>query len=159
MALDNNLESAGILSEDELETFFMRVLGATLMDPDGSRYLRTPGLDISPFAIDPDDPEEYEYRVRALGFQRRVLVIFRMRNQDTLDAADEANRELIKAVLAFFEAYPDDGVFLHNGEHLLLECRDGQVVIDSGFEEFMEDPLLTEMVAGYPHRELRQPFQ
>jgi hypothetical protein len=147
------------VSEEDMLAFFTQVLGATLMDPDGSRYLRAGHVDVSPFAIDPSDPEEYEYRVAALGFQRRVLVIFRLSNLAALDERDEAYRQVVKAALEFFAAHPDDGVLLHYGEYLMLECRDGEVTIDSGLDAFMEDPVLTEMVAGYPHRKLRQPFQ
>jgi hypothetical protein len=45
---------------------------------------------------------------------------------------------VVKAALEFFATYPDDGVLLHYGEYVMLECRGGEVVIDSGFEEFME---------------------
>jgi hypothetical protein len=116
-------------------------------------------MHISPYAIAPDDPEESEHHATALGFQRRTLVVFRMSGTASIEEADEAYRQVVKAALEFFATYPDDGVLLHYGEYVMLECRGGEVVIDSGFEEFMEDPMLTELVAAYPHRKLRQPFQ
>jgi hypothetical protein len=158
VATEINLETAGAVSEEDLLTFFARALDATLMDPDGSRYLRASGMDISPYAIDPDDPEEYEYRVTALGFRRRTLVVFRMKGGISPDEREEVYRQLVKVVLEYFSTHPEDGVLLHYGEYVMLECRAAQITIDSGLDDFMEDPLLTEIVAGYPHRKLHQPF-
>jgi hypothetical protein len=158
VAIDIHLEAARAVGEEEMLAFFGRTVDATLMDPDGSRYLRTPGMDVSPYAIDADDPEEYEYRVAALGFHRRVLVIFRLRNLASPEEIAEAERQIVTSVLEFLSVYQSDGVLLHYGEYLMLECRNGQVTIDSGLEDLMENPLLTEAVAGYPHQKLRQPF-
>jgi len=52
VAIDIHLEAARAVGEEEMLAFFGRAADATLMDPDGSRYLRTPGMDITPFAVD-----------------------------------------------------------------------------------------------------------
>jgi hypothetical protein len=159
VAIDIHLEAARAVGEEEMLAFFGRAADATLMDPDGSPYLRTPGMDITPFAIGPDDPDEYEYRITALGFRRRVLVIFRLRNLATEDETAEAERQIVTSALEFLSTYESDGVLLHYGEYVMLERRNGEVTIDSGLEAFMDNPLLTEALADYPHRKLRQPFQ
>lgn len=156
MALEYTFEAAAAVEADELFGFFRQLTGAEVVDL-GDPFLRTAGMDITPYAVDPDSPREKEDYVPGAGFRPRVRVEFRMRN-----VADDASLELahavmLRSVLAFLASNPGDAVLLYNHERIIF-ARNGSDIVFDEWEGFDDNPAMHAVVAQFPRRKLEQPF-
>lgn len=156
MALEYTFESSPRVGADELFDFFKQATGAEVVHL-GAPFLRTAGMDVTPCAVDPDSPREREDFVPGAGFRCRVRAGFRMRNLASDYDRQEAYTAMLSSVLTFFLRHPGDGILLVNGERVVLSRYRDEVVFDT-WEGLDEEPAMVAVMAGYPRRQLAQPF-
>jgi hypothetical protein len=158
VALEIDFESAHEMPLEELRGFVARQADGEPLDPDGSPYFRTPGMDVSPFVIDPARLSEEEDRHAAkAGLRRRTLITFRERARAGDDEVLAGWVMLLNLVLEFMRRYPDDALLVYNGERVLMRCRDKHIVWDT-WDGFDEEPGLAAIVSRHAREELEQPF-
>jgi hypothetical protein len=158
VALEIDFESAHEVPVAELREFVARQADGEPMDPDGGPYFRTPGMDVTPFAIDARQLSEEEDRHAAkAGFRRQVFINFRFRHGATDEQSLAAWVMMLNLVLEFLRRYPDDALLVYNGERVLMRCRDSEIVFDT-WDGFDEEPALEAIVSRYPREEVAQPF-
>lgn len=158
MALEIDFESAYEMPVSQLRDFVARQSDGEAMDPDGSLYFRTPGMDVSPYVIDTRELSEEEDRhTGKVGFRRRVLVSFRERARAGEDDRLAGWVMLLNLVLDFVRHHPEEALLVYNGERVLMRCRDKEIVFDT-WDGFDEEPALAAIVSRYPREELDQPL-
>lgn len=156
MALEYTFEAGAEVGAEDLFAFFWQVTGGQVVDQ-GDRFLRTAGMDITPYAVDPDSPRELEDFVPGAGFRPRVRVEFRMGNLATDEEHATAQAVMLRAVLAFFASHPGDGILLSNHERIIL-ARYGASIVADDWDGYAVQPLMAEVVRELPRRSLEQPF-
>jgi hypothetical protein len=158
VALEIDFESAHEMPISELLDFVARQSDGELLDPQGTPYFRTPGMDVSPYAIDTRALSEEEDRHAAqTGFRRRTLVTFRERGRSTEQERLAGWVMLLNLVLEFLRRYPDDALLVYNGERVLMRHREKETVFDA-WEGFEDEPALAAIVSRHPREQLEQPF-
>jgi hypothetical protein len=65
---------------------------------------------------------------------------------------------MVEAVLAFFDAYPGRGVLLFNGEEAILQRLGDGIEFGSDWDDWLELPEVTPIVARHSLRRLGQPL-
>lgn len=158
MALEYDFESAQQIDYADLFAFFASHTSGEVIDADGSPFLRTPGMDVSPYVVDPDSPAERESgHAELIDFERRALVKFRMHNTASEDERQTAYAVMLNCVIDFMRTYPADAVLLYNSEQVIVRCKDGKIVFDE-WEDFDEEPGMAPIAALFERRELPQPL-
>jgi hypothetical protein len=158
VALEIDFESAHEMAYSDLADVVARQSDGEPMDPEGTPYFRTPGIDVTPFVLDPAELSEEEDRHAArAGFRRRVLVRFRERARASEDEVVAGWVMMLNFALEFMRRYPDDAMLVYNGERVLMRCRDKEVVFDT-WEGFDEEPVFEGIVNRHPREQLEQPF-
>lgn len=158
MALEIDFESAHEMVYSDLASFVARQSDGEPMDPEGTPYFRTPGMDVTPFVVDAAELSEEEDRhAPKAGFRRRVLVRFRERARASEDERVAGWVMILNFALEFLRRYPDDALLVYNGERVLMRCRDKEVTFDT-WDGFDEEPVLEAIVSLHPRERLEQPF-
>jgi hypothetical protein len=159
VALELDFESAHEMSHTELVDFVARQSDGELMDPEGSPYYRTPGMDVSPFVIDTRELSEEEDRhASKAGLRRLTLVRFRERARASEEESVAGWVMMLNLVLEFLRRYPaEDALLVHNGERVLMRHRQKETVFDA-WDGLDEEPGLAAIVNRYPREQLAQPF-
>jgi len=161
VALDITFESAERLSNEDLLDFFTRQSDGEVIDLDPDNpFLRTPGMDITTYAISPvdtDQEEEEDRHAAKIGFRRRILADFRIRGIAGLDERLSGWEMMLNAVIAFTRMYPAEAALIFNGEEVLMRCHNGKIIFDTS-EYFKEEPSLAAIVSRHRQETLEQPL-
>ena len=150
MALEYDFYAAADITREEFLTF----LAQTMSAPISHDYVRGDGLQATAHR---ETPEEEASTVNEFGFPERISATFRFANLASEQLTDQNTVLMIRTVLAFFDRYPGSGVLLFNGERVVLQKLDGDVELDSDWEDFSLDGM-AEVIAGLSQRPLPQPF-
>jgi len=150
MALEYTFRGAADITTEE----FLAFLAQTMNAPISHDYVRGDGLQVTAYRV---DPGEEAASVEEFGFPHRVTATFRFANLAPTQLRDQNTVLMIRTVLAFFDRYPGSGVLLFNGERVVLQKLDGDVELDSDWEDFSLDGM-AEVIAGLSQRPLPQPF-
>jgi hypothetical protein len=161
VSLGIRFTSAQELADAELLDFFTRQCDAELIDFDPrDPFLRTPGMDITTYAVSPvdeDQAEEEDWHAAKLGFWRRSIADFRVRGVASLEDKLAGWEVMLNAVIAFVRKYPGEAALVFNGEEILMRYREGEIMFDTS-EYFDEELSLATIVSRHRQEQLEQPL-
>lgn len=158
MAIEFRLEATAVLSDAGALDYFAEALGCEQRHTE--TYAARPDLQVDTnIWTTENDPE-----IRAvLGeVEEYLAVTFRETKNIGAEAAATAERDLMHAVVRFFEDYPNaKGAFAYRGEEILIQRLGNEgIELDERLRgaDFNGSGLLDELLTKYPVRSIDQVF-
>jgi hypothetical protein len=158
MAIEYSLEVTAVLPEAEALDYFAGLL--RLHERHTATYAARPDLQVDTEVPDTEDDPE----IRALlgDVEKYLSVTFREVKNIGAEASAAAERDMLHAVVRFFEDFPNaKGVFAYKGEEILVQrLGDEGIVFDERLRtpEYNRMRLLDEILAKYPVLQIDQVF-
>ncbi len=152
MAIEYTFYGEADVSSDDLRSVIVGAVGGA-QGADGT-VLRT-GLNVTANRVDAGggNPATHFF-----GFEHRVTATFRFSNTAEGGTRDHNITLMVGAVLAYFDRYAGRGVLLFNGEEVIIQRLDHEVVFNSDWDDWTDVDEVRPLLSGHAVRPLLQPL-
>ena len=95
-----------------------------------------------------------EDAIPAMGFAHKTGMTFRFANVGSEETEEHNTALMVGAVIAFFDRFGGRGFLMFNGERIIAERVDGELVFADDWAEWLDGDEVAALVAERPVRKL-----
>ena len=147
MAVEFKVATEAAIEPAVLAAFFADAIGG---DADDEATVFRDGMYVTSRSVPEDD------MIAALGFDQKTRATFRFANLASEATEDHNTALMVGAVIGLFDRFGGRGLLLFNGERVVAERVDGELVFADDWADWLTGDEVAAVVAERPVRKLTQ---